>query len=421
MAKINPLTSIWTVVKEADLRPIRAQAERGLRVAIVGAPNAGRERLAERMRRDPARPDEQALGAPVGVFDLNDAENLPGYDLLILMLDGRRTDTQREQDVVRAWHGRGQRTLVFVNDVLPRLPAGPAAASAPAAAQPTSPDAPAGSAPPRPAATRTRGVVRGSVLDDAFLSREFAPAVLELVPEHVMALGRSFPFFRVPVAQYLINDASFSNAAYAFSTSLAETVPVVSVPIAVADMIILTKNQLFLVYKLGLALGYSTRWQDYVAEFGSVLGSSFLWRQAARALVGLIPVWGIVPKTAISYAGTYAVGNAVLQWYLTGRHVSPEQVKQLYTGAFERGKQVASGLISRAAKLPRPRLARPRQPRTQESAGKPRLALPKLHLALPHRRRPAPLPDTPAAQTCPNCGKISAGDAHFCQYCGRVF
>jgi uncharacterized protein (DUF697 family) len=265
----------------------------------------------------------------------------------------------------------------------------------------------AATTPPRPAAARSRGVLRGSVLDDAFLTREFAPAVLELIPEHVLGLGRCFPFFRVPVAHYLINDTSFSNAAYAFSTSLAETVPVVSVPIAVADMIILTKNQLFLVYKLGLALGYSTRWQDYVGEFGGVLGSGFLLRQAARTLVGLIPVWGIIPKTAISYAGTYAVGSAILQWYLTGRHVSPDQVKQLYTGAFERGKQVAAGLLSRAPKLRRPRL--------------PRLAIPRPRLALPRRTRPAPLPEAPALQTCPACGRASAPDARFCQYCGYIF
>jgi uncharacterized protein (DUF697 family) len=256
---------------------------------------------------------------------------------------------------------------------------------------------------------RSRGVVRGSVLDDVFLTREFAPAVLELIPEHAVALGRCVPFFRVPVAQYLINDTCFSNAAYAFSTALAETVAVVSVPIAVADMIILTKNQLFLVYKLGLALGYSTRWQDYVGEFGGVLGSGFVWRQAARTLVGMIPVWGIIPKTAISYAGTFAVGNAVLQWYLTGRHVSPEQIKQMYTTAFERGKQVAAGLLKRAPRVRRPRL------------GRPRLKLPKLPKL--RRRSTAALPEPPAAQsqTCPRCGRVSAGDARFCQYCGQVF
>jgi uncharacterized protein (DUF697 family) len=278
----------------------------------------------------------------------------------------------------------------------------------PAKPRPGAPSAPAGR-------TRSRGVVRGSITDELFLTRDFAPAVIELILDRVISLGRFFPFFRVPVAHYMINDTSFSNAAYAFSTGLAEITAVMNVPIAMTDMVILTKNQLFMVYKLGLALGYSTRWQDYVAEFGSVLGTGFLWRQVARSVVGLVPVWGIVPKTAISYAGTYTVGNAVLQWYLTGRHLEPNQIKDLYLRAFQNGKDLARRLMRRA-----PRLRKP-EPDSEEAARpRRRLRLPQVRLPRITRRKKA-LPAAAAALECPECGRMNAADARFCQYCGHAF
>lgn len=212
---------------------------------------------------------------------------------------------------------------------------------------------------PRRAAKNYREV-RGSLLDDSFLNRSFASAVIALLPDHLLPLGRYFPFFRLPVARHLIQETCNTNAAFALSSGLAEIVPVLGLPFVVADMVVLTKNQLFLAFKLGLALGYSTHWPDYLAEFGSVLGSGFLWRQVARSLVGLIPVWGIVPKVAVAYAGTYVIGNAILQWYLTGRHLSRAQLRHLYQQALTQGRQVARSLRRRAKPLPRLSLPKPR-------------------------------------------------------------
>jgi RNase P subunit RPR2 len=138
---------------------------------------------------------------------------------------------------------------------------------------------------------------------------------------------------------------------------------------------------------LGLVLGLSTDWQEHMAEFGSVIGGGFLWRQIARQFVGLIPVLGIVPKVAVAYAGTYVVGNTVLQWYLTGRHITRAQVRELYRGALEQGKMAAKRLIARAP-----------------AAGKQRLRLPM------SRKK----------QVCPNCGKSNDPEAHYCQNCGHT-
>ncbi len=175
----------------------------------------------------------------------------------------------------------------------------------------------------------------------------------------------------------MINDTCFSNAVYSFSTGLAEIVPVLDIPLNIADILVLTKAQALMVYRLGLLLGLSTEWQYYLGELGSVIGSGFLWRQAARQLVGLIPVWGIIPKVAVAYAGTYVVGHAMLRWYQTGRHLTRKEIGALYRQAFDRGKKIAGNLRSR---IPRPRLRR----------SKP--------AALPANNRRQTLPNLPDAQ-----------------------
>jgi uncharacterized protein (DUF697 family) len=168
-------------------------------------------------------------------------------------------------------------------------------------------------------------------------------------------------------------------------------------------MIVLTKNQALLVYKLGLALGLPTRWQAHVTELGSVVGVGFLWRQIARQLVGLIPVWGIVPKVAVAYAGTYAVGEAILYWYQTGHKISGREMRELYAGALARGKQIAQEIVTRAPKPSLPQVTLPSLPRP---------ALP----VLPRPSMPR-LPKPHAKSICPSCGKKNPRDAKFCAYC----
>ena len=375
MSGFRYFTSIWDTIKEVDLSPVRQQALHGVRIAIVGSPDSGRSTLADQMRRDPARPNLHA-DTPVWILDLDAAENAANADLIIMMMDSRKTDSSREQELVTSWYNVGKRVLVFINEF--------------DEPKETDPSTLKPSVSPWVSRGRRR-VVWGSPLDSQFLVSKFAPIMIEILPDHLLSLARHFPLFRVPIARFLINDTCVSNAAYALSSGLAETIPVLNIPLAVTDTVVLTKNQAFLVYKLGLALGFSTRWQDYFVEFGGVLGSGLLWRQIAHTLVALVPVWGIVPKTTIAYAGTSVIGNVVLQWYLTGRHVSRKQVGQIYRQALGRGGNIARSLL---AKMSRPRLRLP-------------------------RRKPRSLPAPVTKFTCQSCGKPNEADASFCQYCGK--
>jgi uncharacterized protein (DUF697 family) len=368
MAAWKDIANMWKNVREVDLRPIREQAVRQVNIVLVGAEGSGRHTLAEQMRSDPARANMRTH-TPVFITGLEANAPVEDADLIILMVKLETSDLDLPQTLANQWTSAGKKVLVFYNE----LKIDP----------------------------ETRAVQLDVVWDVAqlilgpanksdFLVENFVPAVMNLLPNHHLSLGRHFPLFRVPVAEQLINDTSFNNAAYAFSTGLAEMAPALGIPVSIADMVVLTKAQAFLVYRLGLAIGFSTRWQDYVAEFGSVIGGGFMWRQLARSLVGLIPVWGMIPKVAVAYAGTYVVGHAILRWYITGRHVSPKQIREMYRQSFRQGMSIARGML---AKAPRPRL--------------------------PGRQKKKQLPPPEKGQTCPVCGKTSSADAQFCQYCGQ--
>lgn len=377
MPGIKDLANVWKNLKEVDLRPIRDEALRQVKLAIVGRPGVGRHTLADQMRRDPQRP-ESITQTVVIISDLNSGDWVAAADLILLMLDATSNDFSQEQALAKKWTNAGKKVLAIFNKI-DRVENQYVISSS--------------------VGWQMGRVLHGSVLDLDFLQREFVPTILELLPEYHLALGRQFPLFRMTIASHLIQETCNANAFYSLSTGIAEAVPIFDIPLTITDMVVLTKAQAFLVYRLGLVLGFSTRWQDYLGEFGSVVGGGFVWRQAARMLVGLIPVVGIAPKVAVAYAGTYVVGHVVLQWYLTGRKLTNQQIRALYLQAIMNGKQIGQNMASR---LPRPHMPS---------------RLPRPHLGW----KKAPALPAPSNKTCPQCGKPNAPDANLCQYCGQSF
>jgi hypothetical protein len=235
LSKFNTLSNMWDNVREVDLRPFLVQAQRGVQITIVGKPGSGRSTLADRMRHDPGRP-QLATDTPMMILDLDMISQAGRPDLTILVIDSKSQDISTEQELIRNWQNTGKRALILIN---------------------LFEDVPISETVKTLTGNGSRRVVMGSLLDDRFLIGNFSTAVIETVPDQLLALGRYFPLFRIPIAHHLINDTSFSNAAYAMSTGLVETIGVLDIPITIADTVVLTKAQAFLVYKLGLALGLS--------------------------------------------------------------------------------------------------------------------------------------------------------------------
>lgn len=310
---------MWKIFSEIDIRSILADAERTPRLALIGAD--GKTSAFQGLLQHGPRSAEQLVTAlPCYRLPLQgeDLAALAGYDLRIVLLDDASE----------------------LNSLAPLL-AQPAPLLAVHA--PWQPGAPAQAASGRPAGDLARVVVC-ALEDEKRVKEELLPALLELLPERELAIGRAFPGLRPAVAQKLIANTSRVNAGYAAGTGLAEMIPGLGIPFAVADILILTKNQVVMAYKLGILMGESGTLAEIIPKVAGVVGAGFMWRQVARELVGFLPL-GVLLKTAVAYAGTYATGQAVYQYFVTGEKLHKQDMKRLFDDALARGREIAASTV----------------------------------------------------------------------------
>ena len=183
---------------------------------------------------------------------------------------------------------------------------------------------------------------------DRSLDRVAATLVQIVPPSLRLPFARRLPPLRTAALNMLIQETSQVNASYSFTTGLGETVPGLNFVLGAGDAIVLTKNQLMMAYKIALVSGKTGSPQKLLGEIVGVLGGGFLFRQLARQMSGLIPVWGIVPKVAVAYAGTWAIGRAVTVWATEGQKITPELMSGHYREALEQGRQAAQRIVDNA-------------------------------------------------------------------------
>ena len=177
------------------------------------------------------------------------------------------------------------------------------------------------------------------VVGDAEAERAARTRVVDRAEEkRLLALGRHIPLLRAACAHRVVWDTSMADGQFALVSNIPEVVPIIGNLIAAgADFLVLTKNQLLMLYKLAAIFGrdLGNRRRIY-SEMLPVVGAGLVWRTVARELVTLMPFGlGTVPKVAIAFAGTWAVGQAAVVYYESGEKLSREQMRGLYAEALE--------------------------------------------------------------------------------------
>ncbi len=328
MPSWNDLGSAFNTVRELDVSAIREESERPVAIACLGdryrfTQVAGLLRAQGLGRYGPAGRDP-LLFHPLPEGEPGD--DLRRADLLLILLDGRAPlAAATAASLVRL----GELAVPTVIAVCGVASPGDLGQPRPEFAQASI------IVLPDPAAPEARDTLAAAVL-------ERLPAALHL------AAVRSLPGLRAVYARELIGSVSMTNATYALATAIPEQIPILAVPFAAADMIVLTKNQALMVYRLALSSGAAPEFQARMAEIAPVVGGAFAWRQLARTLVGLIPLWGIVPKVAVSYGGTYATGMAAWRWFADGELLSPQRLSQLTEEAMRIGRERTAALAATA-------------------------------------------------------------------------
>jgi uncharacterized protein (DUF697 family) len=288
--------SIWKTIREVDVLDIRHAAEHDVIVACVGGP-AALERVRGLLLEGPDRYGQQlAALALIGFDRVGERERLiGGADLLIVALDvGASLNAADVAGLDRLAALRPQLRILVAFGERSRD-----AASWPARL-----------------GQRQTTLVDPRAADAA---ERLAGAILAALPSELhLAAARRLPGLRPIFARRLTAEVSLSNAAFALASGVPSLVPILGIPISAADTIVLTKNQALMVYRLALAYGAPPEFQRRMMEITPVIGAAVVWRQVAGGLVGLVPGYGILPKTAVAYAGTYITGRAAELWYETG-------------------------------------------------------------------------------------------------------
>jgi hypothetical protein len=167
-----------------------------------------------------------------------------------------------------------------------------------------------------------------------------------------LPLARQFPAFRPAVVDKIIQGICQENAMFAIATSLPGIIPAVALPLAVGefatDTAFLTMNQMRMAFMLAAASDRNIGYGEQKSEIASVIAGAFGWRAIARECVGKIPFGGgIIPKAAISYAGTWVVGKSLERLYSVGYGYSRSERGQVYDQGFEQGKKVAAKFLEK--------------------------------------------------------------------------
>jgi uncharacterized protein (DUF697 family) len=163
-------------------------------------------------------------------------------------------------------------------------------------------------------------------------------AVIRVGDDMELALGRTFPALRQAAALYVVNQTSRVNGQFALVSNIPAMIPLVGGVLAAgADTIVLTKNQLMMIFKLAAIHGRDVhdRFRIY-REMLPVVGAGLFWRTVAREMAAMVPfAAGTVPKVAIAVAGTYAAGMAAHVYYLEGKRASADRMRGYYRQALD--------------------------------------------------------------------------------------
>ncbi len=176
--------------------------------------------------------------------------------------------------------------------------------------------------------------------------------ILDARPELDLPLARNFDVFREAVLDDIIQRISKENALFSVASALPNVIPTFfelpwSIGEFATDTAFLTMNQVRMALLMAGACGDPVGYQEQLAQIGLIIGGALGWRAIARELSGKIPLGGgLIPKGAIAYAGTYAVGASLKRYHLQGIKLTLGERRQNYQAALERGRQVVGNLLS---------------------------------------------------------------------------
>ncbi len=320
---------IRSFMKALNWNEAQGEVLEGLKntVVIVGLPNTGKSTLFNYLKGQqlsPVSPDAGTTRTLVrtdfGPFTLIDTPgHLPelmesGMDLasvIVFLIDGTKGLQSKDRELYETIKKLNKPTIIGVNkvDALTGEESGDKVANEVAVF------------------LGVAGVIPVSGRTGVNIAEELIPAMIDASPEAALVIGRELPAYRRSAAQRIIRNATLISLAAGL-----EPFPLVDIPI-------LLGNQIRLVLRLAALYGEpvdsanTTRHlRELVAVMAGGLGLRYLAEQVAKA----IPFGGDLISGAIAGAGTWSMGQVVLEYYESGKNISPQRLRMLYYDFYHR-------------------------------------------------------------------------------------
>jgi uncharacterized protein (DUF697 family) len=175
-------------------------------------------------------------------------------------------------------------------------------------------------------------------------------AILAGQYELALPLARQFPAFRRPVVERFVMEVARENALFTLATALPNVLPsLLELPWALtefaSDTVFLSANQVRLSFLIGAACGKDIGFGSQKTEMAAIVAGAFGWRALARELAGKIPLGGgLLPKAAIAFAGTFAMGKGLEYFHHANRQFSPSEREAAFQEGLERGHHAVEGM-----------------------------------------------------------------------------
>lgn len=116
------------------------------------------------------------------------------------------------------------------------------------------------------------------------------------------------------------------------SSSATICASIAAVPITFADIIPITATQVGMIIGIGYIAGYKLDKNSaikFLTALGVEIGAAVAFREIARALIKFVfPGGGLVISAGIAFAGTWAIGEAAITYFIEGKTI--EEAKSIF-------------------------------------------------------------------------------------------
>lgn len=197
----------------------------------------------------------------------------------------------------------------------------------------------------------------GESANDTEAAEQIRNAITVNAIERAPAFGRFIKVFRPAAVKAVVDETARANAQFALVSNVPSVIPVLgSLMAAGADMLVLTKNQVMMIYKIAAIHDRELRdqWQ-ILREVVPVVGAGFVWRSLAREAASFLPLLiGTLPKVGVAYAGTVVAGRGADYYYRYGKKPTKAQMSVFYQQAADALKKIPLPLPNRSSNGTKP-------------------------------------------------------------------